>query len=169
MRIERYSLFPFRGLADFREKLSDEERGMVLRGFPIVFAAGLLLFCGCEHAPIPEEILVKTAWFQKQLELVHENNNGTISGLLAEQRIIVGKITKRLSNDTFLVCGKTLFHKDSIRFPDAETAAKVKVGEWFAARVQRDPKGRAPLVLEYRELTVNTASPPEEFFRFVKR
>lgn len=121
---------------------------MVLRGFPIVFAAGLLLFCGCEYAPIPEETLVKTAWFQKQLELVHENNNGTISGLLAEQRIIVGK---------------TLFHKDSIRFPDAETAAKVKVGEWFAARVQRDPKGRAPLVLEYRELTVNTASSPEEF------
>ena len=86
---------------------------MVLRGFPIVFAAGLLLFCGCEYAPIPEETLVKTAWFQKQLELVHENNNGTISGLLAEQRIIVGKITMIL----FWSAGKLCFIKIPSVFP----------------------------------------------------
>lgn len=90
---------------------------MVLRGFLIVFAAGLLLFCGCEYAPIPEETLVKTAWFQKQQELVHENNNGTISGLLAEQRIIVGKITKRFSNDTFLSAGKLCSIKIPSVFP----------------------------------------------------
>ena len=130
----------------------------------ILPAAGILLFlCGCEHAAIPAEMLTKTPWYQKQLKLIRDNNADQIPVSLAKQGIAVGKITRKITDDTFQISGNVPFGHSSIRFSNAESAAEIHRGDWIVARVMRDPKERSPLVQDYRKISVNTDSIPEEF------
>ncbi len=138
---------------------------MKIQTFFILPAAGILLFlCGCEHAAIPAEMLTKTPWYQKQLKLIRDNNADQIQVSLAKQGIAVGKITRKLPDNTFQVSGNVPFGHSSIRFSDAESAAEIHRGDWIVARVMRDPAGRPPLVQDYRKISVNTDSIPEEFY-----
>ena len=137
---------------------------MKIQTFFILPAAGILLFlCGCEHAAIPAEMLTKTPWYQKQLKLIRDNNADQIPVSLAKQGIAVGRIIRKLPDNTFQVSGNVPFGNSSIRFSDADSAAKISEGDWIVARVMRDPKGRPPLIQDYRKVSVNTDSIPEEF------
>ena len=137
---------------------------MKIQTFFILPAAGILLFlCGCEHAAIPAEMLAKTPWYQKQLKLIRENNADQVQPPPAEQGIAVGRIIQKFSDNTLQVNGNVPFGNSSIRFSDAESAAEIHRGDWIVARVMRDPKGSRPLILEYRKVSVNTDSIPEEF------
>ena len=137
---------------------------MKIQTFFILPAAGILLFlCGCEHAAIPPEMLAKTSWYQKQLKLIRDNNADQIPVSLAKQGIAVGKITRKITDDTFQISGNVPFGHSSIRFSNAESAAEIHRGDWIVARVMRDPKERSPLVQDYRKISVNTDSIPEEF------
>lgn len=138
---------------------------MKIQTFFILPAAGILLFlCGCEHAAIPAEMLTKTPWYQKQLKLIRDNNADQIQLSLAKQGIAVGKITRKITDDTFQISGNVPFGHSSIRFSNAESAAEIHRGDWIVARVLRDPKERSPLVQDYRKISVNTDSIPEEFY-----
>ncbi len=138
---------------------------MKIQTFFILPAAGILLFlCGCEHAAIPAEMLTKTPWYQKQLKLIRDNNADQIQASLAKQGIAVGRIIRKLPDNTFQVSGNVPFGHASIRFRDAESAAEIHRGDWIVARVMRDPKERSPLVQDYRKISVNTDSIPEEFY-----
>ena len=138
---------------------------MKIQTFFILPAAGILLFlCGCEHAAIPPEMLAKTSWYQKQLKLIRDNNADQIPVSLAKQGIAVGKITRKITDDTFQISGNVPFGHSSIRFSNAESAAEIHRGDWIVARVMRDPKERSPLVQDYRKISVNTDSIPEEFY-----
>ena len=117
---------------------------MKLKSFLILLVTGLLLFLfGCEHGAIPAEMLAKTPWYQKQLA--------------------VGRIIQKLSDNTLQVNGNVPFGNSSIRFSDADSAAKISEGDWIVARVMHDPKGRPPLIQDYRKVSVNTDFIPEEF------
>ena len=138
---------------------------MKIQTFFILPAAGILLFlCGCEHAAIPAEMLTKTPWYQKQLKLIRDNNADQIPVSLAKQGIAVGKITRKITDDTFQISGNVPFGHSSICFSNAESAAEIHRGDWIVARVMRDPKERSPLVQDYRKISVNTDSIPEEFY-----
>ena len=131
----------------------------------ILLVTGLLLFLfGCEHGAIPAEMLAKTPWYQKQLKLIRENNADQIQAPLAKQGIAVGRIIQKFSDNTLQVNGNVPFGNSSIRFSDADSAAKISEGDWIVARVMRDPKGRPPLIQDYRKVSVNTDSIPEEFY-----
>ena len=135
-----------------------------LKSFLIFLVTGLLLFLfGCEHGAIPAEMLAKTPWYQKQLKLIRENNADQVQPPPAEQGIAVGRIIQKLSDNTLQVYGNVPFGNSSIRFSDADSAAKISEGDWIVARVMRDPKGRPPLIQDYRKVSVNTDFIPEEF------
>ena len=137
---------------------------MKLKSFLILLVTGLLLFLfGCEHGAIPAEMLAKTPWYQKQLKLIRENNADQIQAPLAKQGIAVGRIIQKFSDNTLQVNGNVPFGNSSIRFSDADSAAKISEGDWIVARVMRDPKGRPPLIQDYRKVSVNTDFIPEEF------
>ena len=123
-----------------------------------------LFFCGCEYHAIPMETLTNASWDRKQLKQVRENNADLFQASPAEQGIAVGRIIRKLPDDTCLVSGNVPFGNSSIRFGDAESAAKISGGDWIVARVMRDPKGRPPLIQDYRKVLVNTDSIPEEFY-----
>ena len=90
-------------------------------------------------------------------------NADQIQASLAKQGIAVGRIIQKFSDNTLQVNGNVPFGNSSIRFSDADSAAKISEGDWIVARVMRDPKGRPPLIQDYRKVSVNTDSIPEEF------
>ncbi len=138
---------------------------MKIQTFFILPAAGILLFlCGCKHAAIPAGMLAKTSWYRKQLKLIRDNNADRIQESLAKQGIAVGKITRKITDDTFQISGNVPFGHSSIRFSNAESAAEIHGGDWIVARVMRDPNGRSPLILDHRKIPANTDSIPEEFY-----
>ena len=134
------------------------------RGLILLVTSLLLFLFGCELGTIPAEIPAKTPWYQKQLKLIRENNADQVQAPLAKQAIAVGRIVQKLPENTFQVSGNVPFGHSSIRFSDAESAAEIGRGDWIVARVMHDPAGLPPLVQDYRKISVNTDSIPEEFY-----